>query len=68
VSKLSELDELIDEEKRKWKQQVCGSYALPSNPSILSLQNEAEKNADVLGRTKELIRGNDDNDSRYSEY
>jgi hypothetical protein len=23
VSKLTELDELIDEEKRKWKQQVC---------------------------------------------
>ena len=67
VSKLSELDELIDEEKRKWKQQVCD----PDTSSLLPLvrsQNEAEKNADVLGRTKELIRGNDDNDSRYSEY
>ncbi|CAE7832026.1 unnamed protein product, partial [Symbiodinium microadriaticum] len=42
VSKLSELDELIDEEKRKWKQ-----------------QNEAEKNADVIGRSKDLIRGGD---------
>jgi hypothetical protein len=67
VSKLSELDELIDEEKRKWKQQVCLSPC--SLISLTLLQNEAEKNADVLGRTKELIRGNDnDNDSRYSEY
>lgn len=39
VSKLSELDELLDEEKRKWKQ-----------------QNESEKNADILGRSKELSR------------
>ena len=38
VSKLSELDELIDEEKRKWKS-----------------QNETEKNAEVLGRSKQLI-------------
>lgn len=43
VSKLSELDELIDEEKRKWKQ-----------------QNEAEKNADIIGRSKDLIRGEDE--------
>jgi hypothetical protein len=37
VSKLSELDDLIDDEKRKWKQ-----------------QHESEKNADILGRSKEL--------------
>jgi hypothetical protein len=33
---------------------------------LIFKQNEAEKNADVLGRTKELIHGNDG--SRYSEY
>ena len=40
VSKMSELDELIDEEKRKWK-----------------AQNEAEKSAEVLGRSKQLVAG-----------
>lgn len=39
VSRLSELDDLIDEEKRKWKQQY-----------------EAEKNANILGRSKELTK------------
>jgi len=43
VSKLSELDELIDEEKRKWK-----------------AQNEAEKNAEVLGRSKQLMTSTDE--------
>jgi septal ring factor EnvC (AmiA/AmiB activator) len=43
VSKLSELDELIDEEKRKWKS-----------------QNEAEKNAEVLGRSKQLMSSVED--------
>lgn len=42
VSKLSELDELIDEEKRKWKSQY-----------------EAEKNAEVLGRSKQLMSSTD---------
>jgi hypothetical protein len=36
VSKLSELDELIDEEKRKWRQQVSFSYLL----SCADLQTE----------------------------
>jgi flagellar biosynthesis/type III secretory pathway chaperone len=39
VAKLTELDDLIDEEKRKWK-----------------LQNENEKNADILERSKELAQ------------
>lgn len=37
VKKLTDLDEFIDEERRKWKQ-----------------QNEAEKNADIMDRSKEL--------------
>ena len=49
VSKLSELDELIDEEKRKWKSQY-----------------DAEKNAEVLGRSKQLISSSSKDDGGYS--
>jgi hypothetical protein len=55
VSKLSELDELLDEEKRKWKQQVnCFSFC--GDIFNTFYQNENEKNADILGRSKELSR------------